>query len=546
MSTSFDFPLNPEIGDIVILPNGSEAQWNGYAWAPVSGSDVTYPIPIDKGGTNAITATEARINLGLNTATGEFIIPDGTVTNPGIAFTNEPGLGMYRSEEARLGFTAGGNEVLAWSAAGTTLNIGVWPLATGGSSIAFYDSPSGSAVQNTLYLGVNESGYTIQESLNGEAISKALNVTFPTGVNVNNVITVNGASNLNGPVTSNNCFIATGDVNNNAFYSPAANVTVGGTVSAYSASFAAGATGITAAQVGLGSVVNAAQIYQLRPGGNSIYIGWAGTTLDVQIDADYRGDVWPINISGNSNYSNSSGYANSAGSAPANGGTAQNSNQVGGIGGWAYSNLANNPVYLWATEGDAQSQHLTQPGNLSVNYANSCDYSNRTGTVNNATGGYINGSINCQVGYLGRAGVNGGTSNQMNTSWAGNNYQCYVDSSFIGNINFLSDERIKQNIAILPSQHDAYMRIVPISYNFRDISIFEDDGVEHWGWSAQNLSTAVPNAVIGDFDSVTRDGDIQPAGVDDRPILALTVLEVQALVNEVAELRARITALEAT
>jgi Chaperone of endosialidase len=531
MSTSFDFPLNPTLDEIITLPDGSEAQWNGYAWAPVSGSDVTYPIPIDKGGTNAITSTEARINLGLNTITGEFIIPDGTVTNPGLAFTNEPGLGMYRSEAARLGFTTGGNEVLAWSAAGTTLNIGVWPLATGGSSIAFYDSPSGSAIQNTLYLGVNESGYTIQESLNGEAISKALNVTFPTGVNVNSVITVNGASNLNGPVTSNNCFIATGDVNNNAFYSPAANVTVGGTVSAYSASFAAGATGITAAQVGLGAVLNERQVGSIESG--QVRLGWNGANMTCQVDATYFGALWPMSISG------------TAASAPANGGTAQNSNQVGGIGGWAYSNQNNNPVYLWCTEGDAQSQHLTVPGVLSVNYANRSD---RVNSIDGAGAGWVNGTINAQSGYLGRAGNGGVTSNVMNTNWVGNSVQQWVDGSFIGNINMnISDERIKKDIIPLPADHDAYMGIIPIKYKFRDISIWTDDGVEHWGWSAQNIASTLPIALVGTFNEVTKfDGEIQPAGVDERPILALTVLEVQALVNEVAELRARITALEAT
>jgi Chaperone of endosialidase len=122
MSTSFDFPLNPTIGDTVTLPNGSEAQWNGYAWVPVSADSVVYPIAIDKGGTNAITAPEARINLGLNTSTGEFIIPDGTPAAPGLAFASELTLGIYRDAPTSIGFAAS-RTLLNGSSAETALVV---------------------------------------------------------------------------------------------------------------------------------------------------------------------------------------------------------------------------------------------------------------------------------------------------------------------------------------------------------------------------------------------------------------------------------------
>ena len=81
MSTQFNFPANPNPGDIFILPGGGSAQWDGTEWTSLSDSSVVYPLPITQGGTGASTAAGARTNLGINTATGEFIIVDGTVRN---------------------------------------------------------------------------------------------------------------------------------------------------------------------------------------------------------------------------------------------------------------------------------------------------------------------------------------------------------------------------------------------------------------------------------------------------------------------------------
>jgi hypothetical protein len=162
-------------------------------------------------------------------------------------------------------------------------------------------------------------------------------------------------------------------------------------------------------------------------------------------------------------YSDSSGYANSAGSAPANGGTAQNSNQVCGIGGWRYSGEGNNPPWLWSTDGNAQNQFLTGPSTLSVNYANSA----------------------------GSAAANGGTSTNSNQLcgqgcgyWINNAWSAVQNITNNGSIQLLtdiagvgmrwwalnaSDERIKKNIA--PTKIDALAEIEQIEfieYNFRD------------------------------------------------------------------------------
>ncbi|HEY6509744.1 MAG TPA: hypothetical protein VIY56_17095, partial [Vicinamibacterales bacterium] len=64
MSTSFSFPLTPTLNQIVVLPDGNSAQWNGYAWVAV-GDNVTYPLAVPKGGTGATNPVTAKRNLDI-------------------------------------------------------------------------------------------------------------------------------------------------------------------------------------------------------------------------------------------------------------------------------------------------------------------------------------------------------------------------------------------------------------------------------------------------------------------------------------------------
>jgi hypothetical protein len=114
-----------------------------------------------------------------------------------------------------------------------------------------------------------------------------------------------------------------------------------------------------------------------------------------------------------------------------------------------------------------------------------------------------------------------------------------------------SDERIKTQIRALPSQHDAFMGIAPIGWHWAERAVQEGDPPiyadlrEEWGFSAQNLNTSVPLAVKGDVTAVDEQGKPITAGVNPVPIIALTVLEVQALWAHIATLEARIVQLEA-
>jgi hypothetical protein len=119
MSSEFNFPANPTIGDIFTLPNGSEAKWNGTEWEIVA-SEVVYPITIDKGGTEAETAIDALFNLnGVNKAgdemTGNLLLPilsvrgknTATIQMNKIGDTQANDIWGTREENARWKLTLG-------------------------------------------------------------------------------------------------------------------------------------------------------------------------------------------------------------------------------------------------------------------------------------------------------------------------------------------------------------------------------------------------------------------------------------------------------
>jgi hypothetical protein len=115
-----------------------------------------------------------------------------------------------------------------------------------------------------------------------------------------------------------------------------------------------------------------------------------------------------------------------------------------------------------------------------------------------------------------------------------------------------SDERGKEFVAPLDQQHAAFMGIVPIKWRWPvPPAPKEGEGPsypdlrEQWGFSAQNLTKSVALAVNGDVTAVDADGKPITAGVNPVPVLATTVLEVQALWKRIEALEARIAELEA-
>ena len=223
------------------------------------------------------------------------------------------------------------------------------------------------------------------------------------------------------------------------------------------------------------------------------------------------------------NYANSAGSAGSATTAS----TASNANAVNGISGWNYSNRAKNPAYIWATDGSASDQYLTQPGNLSVNYANSAgsvNYSNNSGQLGGQNPGYY-------INNAGSAVVNIRNTGAINLVAAIGGY-----GDVVWGVSG-SDERLKRDIE--PTQQDSLADIEKLSFvrfRFRDgvTKLKIDDGQVHpLGLIAQQAEAVNSNWAnsAGTFKAI-----------DQYSILMSALHAIQQLNDQVRTLTAKLAA----
>jgi hypothetical protein len=574
---------------------------------PGDGSET---VPVNQ---NGVTYQSSMLNLLAWMNLSGVIASDGTVDAPGLAWGSETTMGWYRRGAGQTAYAVNGKTVELMSGDANGQYLSVYPQKDAGrTQFTLHDNLLPNAVQHQLYLLNQSSSYVLGENLLGGAASVPFTLAFPAGVNSSSSITAPGfrlsnVANAFFGADANHTYL--GMSSNYYFHLTFADGVLTWATPAHGSAFQTypsgdvvsgrsmyfGGTGQMSVRQDAGEralwfAPDGWRLRWLTSNGTLQYLSYTGALL---FGVDGSGNFSAPGINGTSyNYAThvrgGGGNATAGlfnfnwyddGSAPGylwgssdavnmrvyppsrlsvnyanNSGYSNNSGQVSGIGGWSYANWANNPVYIWCTEGDGQSQHLTQPGNLSVGWAG------RVGTVEGSSGGTLtsdfavngnmwsnNGFVRAASGFRCREaayGTEGG--NVFNFFWNSPSVHAYIDSTYMGAIWFASDERIKQRIFPLDSDREAFLKIKPIRFGWKDISLWRDDGKEYWGWSAQNLATCIPKAITGDFEQLTKDGEIQPATVDERPILVLTVLEVQALIAEVAELRARVLTLEAS
>ena len=247
-ANAFNLPPNPVPGQIATLPSGDQMEYNGYAWEPVTPAPAVYPIAIDKGGTNATTVAGARANLGIDPPTGPFKLVDGTAAAPGLAFASKVDLGLYKAGDTILGIASRGARLMMFNMpADDTASVDITPKIAG--TAAFYVRSNAAESGPCISLQASTTGtlvnsYMLQGGANAPVVYRASQHSF------------------DGPVN-----------------------------------FLNGATGITKAMVGLGSVDDARQVRAFVNG--TVYIGWGTNMLECQVDNTYFGTTWPINITGN-------------------------------------------------------------------------------------------------------------------------------------------------------------------------------------------------------------------------------------------------------
>ena len=162
---------------------------------------------------------------------------------------------------------------------------------------------------------------------------------------------------------------------------------------------------------------------------------------------------------------------------------------------------------------------------------------NATGQMYVDTGGTVNvygglaianggsGKVTGGQGYACRGGQSGGYgANIFNYYYTAGVLQGWVDATFMGNVTFASDYRIKKDVVDLPSQWETVKALRPIQYTQAEFSppshlahiaeleardaedtpghLFEADDIERWGFLAHELQeTLVPSAASCEKDA---------------------------------------------
>jgi len=186
-----DFPIDPvttsgtALADILNRFADSVGTNNSGATAPPDTMPGMFWLDTSSGANGTLKMRNAA-NTGwitISTPGGPFMLADGTVAAPGLAFANEPGLGMYRRGTSTIGWAAAGALVESLSAADpASTSLAINPRAAGSSSIQLATVPTGSSNYNVMYLLANNLGYSIGESLGGTGAARQLSLLFPAGV----------------------------------------------------------------------------------------------------------------------------------------------------------------------------------------------------------------------------------------------------------------------------------------------------------------------------------------------------------------------------
>lgn len=510
-----DFPIDPlttsgdELADILNRFEQAVNSSNSGAAAPASTAAGMWWL--DTSGAAPILKIRNAANSGwiaVMTMSGgggiTSLFADGTVAAPSIAFASEPGLGFWKTTTSRIALAAAGASVFAINGsnvAGT--GVGIFPRSAGTTSINMYNAPENAANTSALTIGVGAAAITFGGSKAGTGALLPFSFTGGPRYTFDAEVHANGggggfALDGNWPSGANfavNCLSANpswGILRLQAWH-----------VSNQWAGWRFTADGSNTSSVDF--KVHAASAEVTLNGPNTLV-----TATRFAGKAD------------NAGYADGAGYANNSGAISGV-----------GLGGLVRGDICDYVGFV------AQGQ---QPY-----FRRSTD----GGTYRVATLQNIGArqTFDGEIGVSGRLYATGDIVNQGTHSWrwfwngdAGDNHlYAFVDGANQGWATLNSDERIKQDIAPLPMNFDGYMAIAPIQFRFRDLGIWKTGDIQH-GFSAQQLLTCMPKAVVGDVTAMQEDHpDLpQPANVDDRVILAQTVLMVQAAHRRIAQLESQL------
>ena len=144
-------------------------------------------------------------------------------------------------------------------------------------------------------------------------------------------------------------------------------------------------------------------------------------------------------------------------------------------------------------------------------------------------------------GYRTRLGVNGGYDNHSFNIAYGSVANLWIDNTNLGQISIVSDARIKKDVRPMMSMTEQVMLMRPITYQFKDVDMWKDDGIRRYGFIAQELRSVagLHDTVVGENEALTVDGTIQPLTLDTTQLIAVLTKALQETIARVDELEAK-------
>jgi hypothetical protein len=151
------------------------------------------------------------------------------------------------------------------------------------------------------------------------------------------------------------------------------------------------------------------------------------------------------------------------------------------------------------------------------------------------------------MGFRTRPGTTGPAGgNAFNIYWTGPAAQLWIDSTEVGQFSFVSDRRLKQQIEPATAGLSQVMQLRPVTFSFRNVDIFRDDGIRHGGFIADELQTVIPSAVDHRKDEVDPDGRPVYQTINPVEIIPVLTKAIQDQHAEIEQLRAAVEALKSS
>ena len=142
----------------------------------------------------------------------------------------------------------------------------------------------------------------------------------------------------------------------------------------------------------------------------------------------------------------------------------------------------------------------------------------------------VSGSVYGGNGYRTRTGLSGSYgTNWHNMYWNGSAMRLYVDNVDLGSITTSSDYRLKHEVKDVQSGLDRIMKLHPVSYRWKNVSIFKDDGQRHEGFLAHEVQDVIPSAASGKKDELDKEGKPSYQSINPPAIVAVLTKAVQEL-----------------